>query len=69
MTIGEAIELVKNGGKVARKGWAKKFTYLFLHTSPKGTKQTLKISDEKGKEKAYAPKNDDLLAIDWERKG
>ena len=32
MTFGEAIEALKQGGKVARKGWNGKGMYLFLAT-------------------------------------
>jgi hypothetical protein len=70
MKFGEALESLKAGFKVARKGWNGKGMYIQLH---KGTdfehaviEPFLVIKNVKNSFNTWVPSISDLLAEDWE---
>ena len=78
MNFGKAIEALKDGKKVARKGWNGKGIYIKLQTPDANSKMTLPyiyivtnglITDNPNAPKGVVPwlaSQTDMLAEDWE---
>jgi len=76
MTFGLAIETMKKGGKVARKGWSGKGMFIFLDIpatspfssdgSPKTDPYITMFTAQKSYQSGWLSSQADLLAEDWE---
>ena len=67
--IGDAIQEMREGGKVARKGWNGKGMWLALQTPDANSKMTLPyiyMSTVTGDLVPWLASQTDLLADDWE---
>lgn len=66
----KALELMKNGKKVARKGWNGKGMYTQLNITSELEGSILEpfftIKNVKGRFNTWVPSVSDLLATDWE---
>lgn len=69
MNFGQAIEHLKNGGKVQRSGWNGKGMYLELQRPDAGSKMTLPYIFMFTADKNFVPwlaSQTDILSEDWE---
>ena len=69
MNFGKAIELSKEGKKIARKGWNGKRMWLKLQVPDKGSKMSLPYIYMKTADDHLVPwfaSQADILAEDWE---
>lgn len=72
MTFGEAIEILKTGGQVARIGWNGPGQFLELQVPDSGSKMTLPyiyISTVQGDLVPWLASQTDVLSDDWLRAG
>lgn len=70
MKIGDAIDVMKIGGRVARSGWNGKGMYLELQVPDANSKMTLPyvyMFTAQGDKVPWLCSQTDLLAKDWER--
>lgn len=68
MHFGQAIEHLKNGGKVAREGWNGKGMFLALQRPSAGSEMGepyIYLKTVKGSLVPWNPNNLDMLADDW----
>lgn len=68
MNIGQAVETLKNGGRVARVGWNGPAQYLVLQSPDEQSKMTLPyvyIHTVQGDLVPWLCSQTDLLADDW----
>lgn len=69
MNFGKAIEILKSGGKVARKGWNGKGMYIELQKPDDNSKMTRPYIFMKTADNEFVPwvaSQTDMLANDWE---
>jgi len=67
--IGDAIQEMREGGKIRRRGWNGKGMWLALQTPDENSKMSLPyiyLSTVKGDLVPWLPSQADLLADDWE---
>lgn len=70
MNFGEAIEILKNGGRVQRSGWNGKGMYIQLHGGIDFEHAIIEpffvIKNVKNSFNTWVPSISDILAEDWE---
>lgn len=65
MTFGEAIVVMKTGGKVSREGWNGKGMYVYLWEPP-GMEPVIVLFNAQGKHQpGWVAAQPDILATDW----
>lgn len=72
MKIGDAIELMRDGKRVAREGWNGKRQFLELQVPDENSKMTLPyifITTVQGDRVPWLASQTDLLADDWQEAG
>jgi len=70
LVFGEAVEWLKNGGKVTRKGWNGKGMYLEMQIPDEHSKMTLPyiyMKTAQGDLVPWLASQTDVLSEDWER--
>ena len=66
MTFGDAIEALKGGRFIARKGWNGKGMYLYLHIFPGYDPCIVMYTAGKTHQPGWLASQADILANDWE---
>lgn len=66
LNFGDALQVLKNGGKVARNGWNGKGMFVFVNHLTSISNPILLLSNVIGEFNTWIPSITDLFAEDWE---
>jgi len=68
MKFGDAIEMMRDGHKVARSGWNGKGMYVFLESSIEAYEPMIVMRTAQGRlQPGWLASQPDILADDWEQ--